>query len=79
MRFQNVGYPHIRLISPLARGVAGSSFRKEEVMVKRERMLQVALGLLGLFYVGLIYPAVHRPSAFQVASGNERRMRADVS
>ena len=25
-------------------------------MVKRERMLQVALGLLGLFYVGLIYP-----------------------
>jgi hypothetical protein len=25
-------------------------------MVKRERMLEVALGLLGLFYVGLIYP-----------------------
>jgi uncharacterized membrane-anchored protein YitT (DUF2179 family) len=25
-------------------------------MVKRERMLQVALGLLSLFYVGLIYP-----------------------
>jgi hypothetical protein len=25
-------------------------------MVKRERMLQVALWLLGLFYVGLIYP-----------------------
>ena len=24
--------------------------------MKRERMLQVALGLLGLFYVGLIYP-----------------------
>ena len=24
--------------------------------MKRERMLQVALGILGLFYVGLIYP-----------------------
>ena len=24
--------------------------------MKRERMLQVALGLLGLLYVGLIYP-----------------------
>jgi hypothetical protein len=24
--------------------------------VKRERMLQVAVGLLGLFYVALIYP-----------------------
>lgn len=24
--------------------------------MKRERMLQVALGLLGLFYVALIYP-----------------------
>lgn len=29
---------------------------QEEVIVKRERTLQVALGLLGLFYVGLIYP-----------------------
>ena len=27
-----------------------------EVIVKRERMLQVALGLVGLFYVALIYP-----------------------
>ena len=24
--------------------------------MKRERLLQVALGLLGLFYIGLIYP-----------------------
>jgi len=28
----------------------------DEVIVKRERMLQVAVGLLGLFYVALIYP-----------------------
>jgi hypothetical protein len=47
--------------------------------VKRERMLQVALGLVGLVYVAMIYPLYTEPSALQVASGNERRMRADVS
>ncbi len=47
--------------------------------MKRERMLQVALGLVGLVYVAIDLSALHRPSALQVASGNERRMRADVS
>src|SRR5580692_7006314 len=31
-------------------------FELEEVVVKRERMLQVAVGLLGLLYVGMIIP-----------------------
>ncbi|HEX4543525.1 MAG TPA: hypothetical protein VH114_10190 [Candidatus Acidoferrum sp.] len=47
--------------------------------MKRERMLQVALGLLGLFYFGLIYPLYTDLAHSKVASGNERRMRADVS
>ena len=46
--------------------------------MKRERILQVGLGLVGLFYVALIYP-LYTDLALQVASGNERRMRADVS
>ena len=51
MRFENAGYPDIRLISSGA-----GQLSLEEVIVKRERMLQIAVGLLGLFYVALIYP-----------------------
>ena len=47
--------------------------------MKRERMLQVAVGLLGLFISLADLSAVHRFMAFQVASGDEQRMRADVS
>jgi hypothetical protein len=47
-----VGYPDIRLIS----SGAGVAFVREEVIVKRERMLQAVLGLVGLVYVAMIYP-----------------------
>ena len=47
--------------------------------MKRERMLQVALGLLGLFYVGLIYPLYTDLANSKWLLENERRMRADVS
>jgi hypothetical protein len=33
-----------------------SSLHKEEIIVQRERMLQVAVVLLGLLYLGMIYP-----------------------
>jgi len=51
MRFKMREHPDIRLIS----SDVGVAFVRG-VIVKRERMLQVAPGLLGLLYVGLIYP-----------------------
>jgi len=47
--------------------------------MKRERVLQVFAGLLGLAYLGTTDPLYTDFVAFQVASGNPQRMRADVS